>query len=293
MSPTLSLILAGVILANILGCLWLLLGTSNSKDGAEDQHDHVWDEDIQELNNPMPRWWLWMFILSIVFSLGYLVLYPGLGGYEGTLAWSGQQELQTKLDHLTGDRVAKLDEMAAAPLAKISQNPEAKAQGAAIFSQYCAGCHGTTAQGAVGFPNLSDNDWLYGGEPDTILHSIAKGRSGAMPAFKSMLKPAQIDTVAAYIQQWPTTPTTPAEQEGQKLFSQRCSFCHGQQGEGNTAFGAPRLNDEIWLFGGDRQSLVQTISQGRSGQMPAHESLISEAEQRLVAAWVYQLSQPQ
>lgn len=293
MSPTLSWILAAVILANIIGCLWLLLGTSNKAQGDSDDHDHVWDEDIQELNNPMPRWWLWMFILSIVFSLGYLVLYPGLGGYEGTLEWSGQQELQAKLNDLTADRHAKLTRLAEPALEAISNNPEALAQGAALFSQYCAGCHGANAQGAVGFPNLADNDWLYGGEPETILHSIAKGRTGAMPAFKTMLTQAQMDTVAAYIQQWPDTPSSPAEKAGHQLFSQRCGFCHGQRGEGNTLFGAPRLNDNIWLFGGDRQTLVQTISEGRSGQMPAHENLMTKAELRLVAAWVYHLSQPQ
>lgn len=288
MSPTLSIILALVILANIFGCLWLLLGTSNK---VKDDEEHVWDEDIRELNNPMPRWWLWMYILSIVFGVGYLVLYPGLGDYAGSKEWSGQQEMQAKLESITAGRQQKLVALSAPTIEEIAKNPEAKAIGASVFSQYCAGCHGTNAKGAVGFPDLTDQDWLYGGDPDAILASITKGRTGGMPAFENMMSAADIDTVAAFISQWPTDPKPGAEQAGHKIFSQRCGFCHGQSGEGNPVFGAPRLNDDIWLFGGDRQTIVQSISQGRSGQMPAHENLMSNEELRLVAAWVYALSQ--
>lgn len=291
MSPTLSIVLAAVVLANIFGCLWLLLGTSNTSNGEDDHDNHVWDEDIQELNNPMPRWWLWMFILSIVFGLGYLVLYPGLGAWQGTLDWSGDKEMQTKLASITDGRHQQLVDLSSPALDKIAADPKAKAIGASLFSQYCAGCHGANATGAIGFPNLTDNDWLYGGDPETILSSIAKGRSGGMPPFKSMLSAADIDTVAAYIQQWPSEPKPGAEQAGHNTFAQRCSFCHGQSGEGNTAFGAPALNDDIWLFGGSRETIVQSITQGRSGQMPAHENLMSAEELRLVAAWVYNLSQ--
>lgn len=293
MSTTLSLVLAGVVLANILGCLWLLLGTSNSSNDTEEhEDDHVWDEDIHELNNPMPRWWLGMFILSIVFALGYLVLYPGLGAWQGTLDWSGDKELQANLAVITDGRHQQLASLSAPALEQIANNPEAEAIGASVFSQYCVGCHGVNAQGAVGFPNLNDQDWLYGGDADTILSSITNGRSGGMPAFKSMMKSEEIDTVAAYIQQWPTDPKPGAEQAGQKTYMTRCGFCHGQNGEGNPIMGAPNLRDNIWLYGGDRETLVKTITHGRSGQMPAHENLMSSEELRLVAAWVYKRSQP-
>lgn len=291
MSPTLSLVLAAVVLANILGCLWLLLGTSNTSNDGDDHDDQVWDEDIHELNNPMPRWWLWMFILSIVFGLGYLVFYPGLGAWQGTLDWSGDKEMQTKLAMITEGRHQQLVELSAPALEQIAADPKAKAIGASIFSQYCAGCHGANASGAIGFPNLTDNDWLYGGDPEVILSSITNGRSGGMPPFKAMLNAADIDTVAAFIQQWPSEPKAGAEQAGHKTFTQRCSFCHGKAGEGNNAFGAPALNDDIWLFGGSRESIVQSITHGRSGQMPAHKNLMSNEELRLVAAWVYSLSQ--
>jgi cytochrome c oxidase cbb3-type subunit 3 len=240
----------------------------------------------------MPRWWWWMFVLSIVFGLGYLVLYPGLGTWQGTLDWSGEKEFQAKLEKITAGRQQKLLELSAPALEDIAKNPEARTIGASLFSQHCAGCHGITAQGAVGFPNLVDNDWLYGGDPETILSSITKGRTGGMPPFKAMLSQGDIDTVAAFIQQWPSAPKPGAEQTGEKLFSQRCSYCHGKAGEGNYALGAPTLNDEIWLYGGTRSTVVRSITHGRSGKMPAHENLMSGEELRIVAAWVYSQSQP-
>ena len=283
MSQALSTFLALFILANVAAYLWLLLSSSNKSN---DNEEHVWDEDIHELNNPMPRWWKVMFLLSIVFGIGYFVLYPGLGNWQGTLGWSSKAAMDLELAEIRSRSQTQLNSIAALPLPDLSRNETAVAQGAAVFSRACAGCHGSAAKGFEGFPDLTDNDWLYGGDAETVYQSISEGRTGGMPPFAAMLTPAQIDTVAAYIQQWPENAVSAAEQQGQQLFLSRCAFCHGQNGEGNYAFGAPRLNDDIWLYGGDRLSVVQSISKGRTGEMPAHKTLLSDEQLRVVTAWV-------
>lgn len=278
-------------IVNILACLWLLWWTSKKRVNKQSEQmkettGHEWD-GIREYTSPLPKWWLNLFYLTIAFAIGYLIFYPGLGNFAGIKNWTsaGQHDAEAAAAN------AKLQPLFAAfaskPLPELIHDPEAQRLGRSIFANHCATCHGSDAQGAKGYPNLTDNDWLWGGSPDAVLASILDGRQAVMPALGAVIGPEAVPAVAVYVQSLSGIAADPSLAAiGEKHFQTLCSACHGQDGKGNPALGASNLTDAIWLYGSDFASITQSIHMGRNGVMPAHRELLGEDRVRLAAAWV-------
>jgi len=300
-----NIYVAALTLLSIAACGLLLWMQSTHKvksgDGVKpgDHSDaqqlttgHVWDEDLTELNSPMPRWWMWLFTITIIFGFVYLVLYPGLGSYAGYLGWKSTEAYQEELknaDALYGPLFAQYLQQ---DLKVVAADPQAHAIGERLFLTYCSQCHGSDARGSKGFPNLTDKDWLYGGEPDVIKTSILKGRNGVMPAMGAVLgSEKDIENVAHYVM---SLSGSPAADSIKKTFGQEkfavCAACHGADGKGNTALGAPNLADKIWLYGGSAESIMESIRKGRDNAMPAFDDFLGEAKAHVLAAYVWSLS---
>jgi cytochrome c oxidase cbb3-type subunit III len=278
--------------AGIAACA-VLLWTMSSRRGtsAESTTGHVWDEDLGEYNNPLPRWWMWMFYITIVFSAGYLALYPGLGTYEGWFGWSSTGQYTEEVKQAQ-DRYGPLyAKYAAADLKDVAHDSEARAMGQRLFLNNCAQCHASDAGGSRGYPNLADRDWLWGGEPEAIKASIADGRTGVMPAFGAVLGGEGTRDVAHYVLSLSGRTTDPIRvARGKDKFVATCAACHGADGKGNVALGAPNLTDRTWLHGSTEPALVETISKGRNNRMPAHRDFLGDDKVHLLAAYVYGLS---
>lgn len=284
-----------ITVVTILLCFWLLQwtkGISNRDKGdGTGTTGHVWDEDLVELNNPLPRWWLQLFYITIAFAFIYLALYGGLGNIPGVLGWSqeGQYAAEVKAaaeaQEAIFSRYRQLDNDA------LIADAEANATGQRLFANSCAMCHGSDARGARGFPNLADHDWLYGDGFDTVMLGIVNGRTGAMPVMVGGLDDSAIDDLVAYVQSMSVQQVdTDMATRGKTNFDMLCIACHGVDGSGNQALGAPRLNDEIWLYGGEAETIRKSVTEGRNGNMPAHKDLLSEDRRRLLAAYVLSLS---
>jgi cytochrome c oxidase cbb3-type subunit 3 len=276
---------------SILACAWLLwVNTIKRSTGPVELHGHTWDEDLQEYNNPLPRWWMWLFYITIVFAIVYLLVYPGFGAFPGGFGWSskGQYEDEMKkADTLYGPRFAKFQQM---DIQKVAADPEAKAMGERMFQSYCAVCHGSDAKGTKGFPNLVDNDWLYGGAPEVIKASIMDGRNGIMPPFGPALGVEGTKDVANYVRSLSGLAADSARIErGKAAFQQNCVACHGPEARGMQALGAPNLTDKVWLYGSSEAAIIETVTKGRNNRMPAHKEFLGEAKVHLLAAYVYGL----
>ncbi|HEX5865677.1 MAG TPA: cytochrome-c oxidase, cbb3-type subunit III [Casimicrobiaceae bacterium] len=278
-------------LVAILACVALLRSQrARPAAGAPQLHGHTWDEDLAEYNNPLPRWWMWLFYLTIVFALVYLVLYPGLGTFAGVYGWTSRGEHQAETQQAESQYGPIFNKFAQQDLAVLADSPEARAIGQRLFLVYCSQCHGSDAGGGFGFPDLRDKDWLYGGDPETIKASIMNGRGGVMPPLGAALGEAGVKEVANYVLSLSgATYDAALAAKGKEKFTV-CAACHGPDGKGNQAIGAPNLTDNIWLFGGSQKTLMETITQGRVSQMPAHKDLLGEAKVHLLAAYVYSLS---
>ncbi|UCE89297.1 MAG: cytochrome-c oxidase, cbb3-type subunit III [Pseudomonadota bacterium] len=284
-----------ITVGNILACYWLILWTGKPRPDEAAQGDvtgHTWDEDLQEYNNPLPRWWLWMFYITIVFGLGYLVLYPGLGGVAGQLGWTQASQYDEEMaaaDQRYGPIFAA---WAAKEIPTLARDADAMQAGQRLFLNYCATCHGSDAGGSRGFPNLTDSAWLYGGSPEAIKTSILDGRAGIMPPMGPALGEQGVAEVTAYVL---TLNGREADAglaaSGKARFESMCAACHMQNGSGNPMLGAPNLTDDIWLYGGSPGVIKHTISQGRNGRMPAHGDFLGQDKVHLLAAYVYSLGQ--
>jgi len=276
---------------NIGGSLWLLLSTSRTDPDAGETTGHVWDGDLREYNHPLPRWWLWLFVITIVFAVGYLVAYPGIGSVKGTLGWTQQQQWEREVaaaEAATAPVYAKFADQTPAVLAG---NPEAMDIAKRLYGNNCATCHGADAGGAPGFPNLRDGDWLYGGTPDVIYATIANGRNGVMPPWGDVLGPQGVEEVIAYVQRLSGQQTDAAlAAAGESRYMAFCVACHGPDGRGQQALGAPNLTDNIWLYGGSADAIRTTIVKGRQNQMPAHLELLGETKVKLLAGYILSLS---
>ena len=293
MSSAFSIFIIVLTLANIVGALWLLWWTRRSPGEAsttEHTTGHVWDEDLTELNNPLPRWWLWMFLLSVVFGLAYFVLYPALGNYQGTLKWSSRTE------HAADSRLnAQRIETALAPfssrsVAELSKDGAALNIGRNLFLNNCATCHGSDGGGAPGFPNLTDKDWLYGGDPDTLVTTIGGGRNGIMPPWGDALGARGVEDVLSYVMSLGGRKLEAGDANaGREKFQQLCAACHGPDGHGNPTLGAPNLTDGTWLHGGSLAAVRETIEKGRTGTMPGHAARLGDTRVKLLAAYVLSL----
>lgn len=269
---------------------------------------HAWD-GIKELNTPLPRWWVITFIASIVWSVGYWVVYPAwptIQGYTtGVISYSSRADVAVELANLGKLRGEKMAVLGATPVSEIEKDPAllalARAQGKAAFGDNCAPCHGTGAAGAKGYPNLNDDDWLWGGTIQQVMQTIqfgvrsghAKGHEGAMLAFgrDGILKKDEIVTVANYVRSLSGLPTENGfnAAAGRKLFADNCASCHGADGKGNQELGAPNLTDRIWLYGSDEATLIETITNGRGGVMPAWTGRLDEPTIKALAVYVHSL----
>lgn len=263
-------------------------------DESKSTTDHVWDEDLKEYNNPLPGWWLNLFYITLVFGIIYLIMYPGLGKFKGVLGWSQIKQYDEEIRQ-AGEKYDPIyTRYAAQELMAIADDHEALEIGQRLFSTYCTTCHGSDAGGARGFPNLRDDDWLYGGDPATIKTTILNGRAGMMPAWKGLIKDDDINNVADYVISLSGRASDAgALAGGIQVYKMYCAVCHGANGKGNQQLGAPNLTDDIWLHGGSRERILETISLGRQGNMPAHKEFLGDAKAHLLAAYIYSLSRQQ
>jgi cytochrome c oxidase cbb3-type subunit III len=281
----------GAIL-NVLGCAWLIWWTARQRPNEVPKGEvfaDVWDGDLQERNNSMPRWWLILFFLTMAFAGVYLALYPGLGRFGGLLGWSHERQWREEVQHAKAQYAPIYAAFADRDVIALAKDPKAVALGRSLFANNCTQCHGADARGASGFPDLTDNDWLYGGTPDDILTTITHGRQGVMPALGAALGEQGVDEVLTYVLSLSGRPAPADKVEAGKARFVLCAACHGADGKGNQTLGAPNLTDDIWLYGGSPESIRKSITQGRHGQMPAWGWLGADRI-RLLAAYIYSLS---
>ncbi|HVZ43411.1 MAG TPA: cytochrome-c oxidase, cbb3-type subunit III [Ramlibacter sp.] len=288
-----SLYVSAITVVGIAGCLLLLWVTARKKVSARQDNTtgHVWDEDLTEMNNPLPLWWVWLFVITIVFSVGYLVFYPGLGSYEGSLKWSTRGEYDAEVAKARQALEPLYSQFAARKVEELAGDPAAMAIGERLFMNNCAQCHGSDARGSKGFPNLADNDWLHGGTPEKIIETITKGRIGQMPPMAAAVGKAEdVKNVAHYVLSLSNQPHDSVRaQLGKEKFT-ACAACHGIDGKGNQAIGAPNLTDDIWLHGYGEQAIVNMVNNGKTNQMPAQEGKLTDAQIRVLAAYVWGFS---
>ncbi|MFV8784383.1 cytochrome-c oxidase, cbb3-type subunit III [Microbulbifer sp. SA54] len=282
-------------LTNLALVTWVLF--ANRKVAVSDQDDpenrttgHVYD-GIEEYDNPLPKWWFLLFILTLVFSAAYLAIYPGLGNFKGFGGWSSVGALKADQAKAQAEFKETFGQYADQPIEKIAESREALKMGARIFANNCSVCHGADGGGNYGFPNLTDSDWLYGGTPEKILETLHNGRQGMMPPQGPVIGEQGVKDATEYVLSMNGLEHDAAmAAKGQKIFGTVCMACHGADGKGNQALGAPNLTDNIWLYGSSREEIQHTIRGGRSNQMPAQKDKLREDKIRLVAAYVYSLS---
>jgi cytochrome c oxidase cbb3-type subunit 3 len=288
-------------LLGIGGCAVLLWTQSRQKiivveDGGHAPTNgttgHIWDEDLTELNTPMPRWWMWLFYITIIFGLAYLYLYPGLGSNAGSLGWKSSGEYQEELSKADAQYGPLFNKYLQQDLKVVAADPQAHAMGERLFLTYCSACHGSDARGNKGFPNLTDKDWLFGGDPETIQTTILNGRNGQMPSMAAALgTDKDVENVANYVLSLSDSTSDPIKVVfGKPKFAANCAPCHGADGKGNQMIGAPNLTDNIWLFGGSKETIMETVQKGRSSTMPAFKDFLGDAKVHVLAAYVWSLS---
>ncbi len=293
MSSFWSIWITVITLGSLIGCWWLLFATRKGEPSHDDQISstgHTFD-GIEEYDNPLPRWWFYLFIVTIIFAAVYLVLYPGLGNYKGYFGWTQESAWEQEQNSAAEKYDPIFDAYAQQSIEELQSNQKALLSGQRIFANNCSLCHGSAATGSRGFPNLIDADWLYGSDPEAIKTSIMHGRNGQMPPWEAVLGAEGVEATAAYILSLSGREAdTGKAAAGKTHYSTTCIACHGVDGKGNAAMGAPNLTDNTWLYGGSIEDIKESIRSGRKGQMPAHKELLGEAKVHLVAAYVYSLS---
>ena len=288
-----SIYIAVLTLFGIAACMVLLwaAGSTRVKAGGDNTTGHVWDEDMREMNNPLPRWWVWLFVITTVFSLAYLFFYPGLGTYAGSLGWTQNGELKSDIDDANKQLEPLYARFAGMPPEKVAADAQAMAIGERLFMNNCAQCHGSDARGSKGFPSLADTDWLHGGTPDKIIETIVKGRIGNMPALGAAVGSSEdLKNLSHYVLSLSKSPHDSLRAALGKPKFATCAACHGADGKGNQALGAPNLTDDIWLHGWGEPAITAIVSQGKVNQMPGQEGKLSEAQIRLLGIYVWGLS---
>ncbi|GLO12511.1 Cbb3-type cytochrome c oxidase subunit [Pseudomonas putida] len=290
-------------IGSLIGLTWLLLATrkGESKNTTDQTMGHSFD-GIEEYDNPLPKWWFWLFVGTLVFSVGYLILYPGLGNWKGILpgyenGWTGANEWQKEMDKADAKFGPIFAKYAAMPVEEVAKDPQALKMGGRLFASNCSVCHGSDAKGAFGFPNLTDKDWRWGGEAETIKASIMNGRHGVMPAWAEVIGQQGVADVAAFVLTSMDGRSLPEgakadPAKGKEIFAGNCVACHGPEGKGTPAMGAPDLtHPQAFIYGSSFAQLQQTIRYGRQGQMPAQAEIQGNDKVHLLAAYVYSLSQ--
>ncbi|MDR3412879.1 MAG: cytochrome-c oxidase, cbb3-type subunit III [Formivibrio sp.] len=287
--------IAVIVLISIIAVALLLRSNSTvrvKKGEKVELMGHTWDGDLAEYNNPLPGWWVALFYLLIAFALGYLLLYPGLVAFGNARHWSSASQHSEEVKQANNQFGPLYDKYLNMPVAEVAKDATAREMGQRLFLTYCMQCHGANAQGAKGFPNLTDNDWLHGGSPEKIKETINKGRQGQMPAFGAAFGEEKVKDVANYVLKISGRKHNDLRAErGAATFQQVCIACHGPEGKGNQDIGAPNLTDKIWLYGGSEQTIIETITNGRINVMPSWQAFLGDAKVQLLTAYVYGLSQ--
>lgn len=280
----------------IVGIVWLLFATRKLKVESQDNTSgHIYDGIVED-DNPLPAWWFNMFMISVIFGVGYLLFYPGLGNYRGILDWTSTGQLEREAAKVEAQFSASTSEFADLSIEELTQKPAALAMGRRLYANNCSVCHGSDAKGGEGFPDLVDSEWQWGNSIDQITQSITHGRQAAMPAWKDVLSVRQINAVAEFIALMPgagdagKAETGDSALQGQQAYQTYCVACHSADGSGNVLLGAPALNDDVWLYGGSSTQIYASIEHGRNGQMPAHKSLLSDSRIRLIVAYLLNLA---
>ncbi|MEQ6434499.1 cytochrome-c oxidase, cbb3-type subunit III [Comamonas sp. w2-DMI] len=288
-----SMYVVALTLLGILGCLLLLIVVARKKvvSAADNTTGHVWDEDLRELNNPMPKWWMGLFVITVVFSLAYLAIYPGLGSYTGKLAWSQTGAYEKEVAKAQADLEPLYARFTSMPAQEMARDTQAMAIGERLFMNNCAQCHGSDARGGKSFPNLTDGDWLHGGTPEKIRETITNGRIGVMPPMAAAVGTADdVRNVAHYVLSLSGSPHDSVRASLGKSKFVACAACHGMDGKGNQAMGAPNLTDDIWLHGYGEAAIMNIVNNGKQNEMPAQKEKLTEAQIAVLASYVWSLS---
>ncbi len=299
MSTFWSIWIIVMTLITIVGCTWLLFANrkvevrDDLKEGEAPKTGHVYD-GIEEYDNPLPGWWFKMFVGTVIFGIGYLILYPGLGGYAGVLGWTQVGQWQEEVAEAEAKYAPMYAQYADMPVEELIANPDAMKMSRRLFNNNCSVCHGSDGRGSYGFPNLADSDWLYGGSADNIKTSITHGRKGMMPAWGAVIGEDGVDQVAEYVFKISGREHDEAKAAtGAKTYATYCAACHGAEGKGVAAMGAPNLTDGVWLYGGSPTLVRHSIRNGRNGNMPAQADKLKAEKIHLLTAYVYNLSKNQ
>ena len=288
-----SIFIGAVTVIGLLACLWLLfVASKRTAMAADNTTGHVYDEDLVEMNNPLPRWWMWLFILTVVFAFAYVAVFPGLGSLPGQLGWTSLNQLEAE-QQAAGTEMAKVYAgFSGLTPAQLSRDPKAMATGERLFINNCATCHGSDARGSKGFPNLTDTDWLHGGTPEKIEETITQGRIGTMPPMAAAVGTAQdVRNVAHHVLSLSGSAYNPIYAAAGRPKFAVCAACHGADGKGNTALGAPNLTDKVWLHGWGDDAIIAMVDHGKTNVMPAQSGRLTPAQIHVLATYVWSLSQ--
>ena len=288
-----SLYVAGIALVGIVACLLLLYfsGKAKAMTDSDNTTGHVWDGDLREMNNPLPRWWVGLFLITIVFALGYLALYPGLGTNAGKLGWSSAGQYDAEVAKANKELEPLYAKFSGMPPEEVAKDPQAMAIGDRLFMNNCAQCHGSDARGSKGFPNLTDTDWLHGGTHEKIKETLVKGRIGNMPPMAAAVgSPEDVRNVAHYVLSLSNSPHDALRASLGKPKFVACAACHGPDGKGNQTIGAPNLTDDIWLHGWGENAIIAMVNNGKVNQMPAQAGKLTDAQLHVLASYVWGLS---
>ncbi|MBU3696383.1 cytochrome-c oxidase, cbb3-type subunit III [Dechloromonas sp.] len=281
-----------IVVASILACAVLLIVQGKATFTPGKTMGHVWDGDLEEYNNPMPKWWSWLFVITVIFAFVYLALYPGLGNFKGMLGWTSVGQHKVEVEKMDATVKPLFDKYMAMDVKAVAGDKQGKEMGKRLYDTYCMQCHGADARGAKGFPNLTDSDWLYGGEPEQIKQTLEGGRMGVMPPH-AQLGADTIKDLANFVRSLAGLPNDAVRTaKGKEAFAASgCSGCHGPEGKGMQAIGAPNLTDKVWLYGSSENTIIETITNGRQNKMPAWKEFLGDAKIHLLTAYVYGLSQ--
>jgi cytochrome c oxidase cbb3-type subunit 3 len=282
-----------IVAINIVGNAWLLVAMRRpprDSVGEGESLGHEFD-GIEELDHPLPRWWLWVFVASILFAMVYLALYPGLGRYRGALDWTSIAQWEDQVEKANATYGPIFAAYYAKSIPELVSDRRAVTIGSRLFAINCSLCHGSDAHGGKGFPNLTDGDWLHGGSPETIEKTILQGRKGVMPAWGPTIGEDGVVHAANYVLSLSGRKHDPdLAEKGQLIFQTICHACHGPDGKGKKEMGSANLTDDTWLHGGSEETIRETIRNGRTNQMPAHADLLGPEQVHLLALYVYGLS---
>ena len=288
-----SSFVAIITIVSILACLLLLWfsGKARAMTSSDNTTGHVWDGDLREMNNPLPRWWAWLFVITIVFAFAYLAMYPGLGNFGGKLGWTSTGQHKAEVEKGNAEVAPLYAKFSAMKPEDVSKDTQAMAIGERLYMNNCSQCHASDARGSKGFPNLSDGDWLHGGAPEKIKETLVAGRIGNMPPMAAAVGTSDdVKNVAQYVLSLSGSPHDSLQASLGKAKFGVCAACHGADGKGNQALGAPNLTDDIWLHGYGEAAIIAMVNGGKVNQMPAQADKLTEAQIHVLASYVWGLS---